>query len=166
MFGWEFPPHISGGLKTACFGLTKGLASFDDIDLTFVIPKVHGMCSFGRIVVSCSWEKRQAQTRDAQESANAPSPQAKTYQEQLKSVLREGARGPLKPRVRWEHGIWSQPAPCSAWRLRRFGQSSKRCLECGVAEKLFVTTHPERFSVRAGTVFPALADRAHFEERD
>ena len=42
MFGWEFPPHISGGLKTACFGLTKGLASFDDIDLTFVIPKVHG----------------------------------------------------------------------------------------------------------------------------
>lgn len=32
MFGWEFPPHISGGLGTACFGLTKGLASFDDIE--------------------------------------------------------------------------------------------------------------------------------------
>ena len=26
MFGWEFPPHISGGLGTACLGLTKGLA--------------------------------------------------------------------------------------------------------------------------------------------
>ena len=25
MFGWEFPPHITGGLGTACFGLTKGL---------------------------------------------------------------------------------------------------------------------------------------------
>ena len=42
MFGWEFPPHISGGLGTACYGLTKGLASFDDIDLTFVVPKAFG----------------------------------------------------------------------------------------------------------------------------
>lgn len=42
MFGWEFPPHISGGLGTACYGLTKGLAAFDDIDLTFVVPKVYG----------------------------------------------------------------------------------------------------------------------------
>jgi glycosyltransferase involved in cell wall biosynthesis len=42
MFGWEFPPHISGGLGTACYGLTKGLSSFDDVDLTFVVPKVYG----------------------------------------------------------------------------------------------------------------------------
>ena len=26
MFGWEFPPHIAGGLGTACLGLTRGLA--------------------------------------------------------------------------------------------------------------------------------------------
>jgi glycosyltransferase involved in cell wall biosynthesis len=42
MFGWEFPPHISGGLGTACYGLTKGLTSFDDIDLTFVVPRAFG----------------------------------------------------------------------------------------------------------------------------
>ena len=42
MFGWEFPPHISGGLGTACLGLTKGLSSFKDIDLTFVVPKAFG----------------------------------------------------------------------------------------------------------------------------
>jgi glycogen(starch) synthase len=42
MFGWEFPPHISGGLGTACYGLTRGLASFNDVDLTFVVPKVYG----------------------------------------------------------------------------------------------------------------------------
>ena len=41
MFGWEFPPHISGGLGTACYGLTKGLSHFD-IDLDFVIPKAYG----------------------------------------------------------------------------------------------------------------------------
>lgn len=42
MFGWEFPPHISGGLGTACLGLTNGLTSFNDIELTFVLPKVYG----------------------------------------------------------------------------------------------------------------------------
>jgi glycosyltransferase involved in cell wall biosynthesis len=42
MFGWEFPPHITGGLGTACYGLTKNLTAFKDIDLTFVVPKVYG----------------------------------------------------------------------------------------------------------------------------
>ena len=42
MFGWEFPPHISGGLGTACYGLTKGLARFHDVDVTFVVPKAWG----------------------------------------------------------------------------------------------------------------------------
>ncbi|MCF8359478.1 MAG: glycosyltransferase family 4 protein [Prolixibacteraceae bacterium] len=42
MFGWEFPPHISGGLGTACYGLTKGLANFKDIEVTFVVPKAYG----------------------------------------------------------------------------------------------------------------------------
>ncbi len=41
MFGWEFPPHISGGLGTACFGLTKGLA-YHDVDIIFVVPKAYG----------------------------------------------------------------------------------------------------------------------------
>jgi len=38
MFGWEFPPHNSGGLGTACQGLTKSLAA-NGIDITFVLPK-------------------------------------------------------------------------------------------------------------------------------
>jgi glycogen synthase len=37
MFGWEFPPHLSGGLGTACFGLTRGLARHN-VDITFVLP--------------------------------------------------------------------------------------------------------------------------------
>jgi len=41
MFGWEFPPHISGGLGTACFGLTKALAT-QDIEIIFVVPKAYG----------------------------------------------------------------------------------------------------------------------------
>lgn len=38
MFGWEFPPYNSGGLGTACFGLTKALAS-NDVKVSFVLPK-------------------------------------------------------------------------------------------------------------------------------
>ena len=41
MFGWEFPPHISGGLGTACFGLTHGLVTHGQ-SVTFVLPKVKG----------------------------------------------------------------------------------------------------------------------------
>ena len=42
MFGWEFPPHISGGLGTACYGIVKGLTSNRNVDVTFVVPKTHG----------------------------------------------------------------------------------------------------------------------------
>jgi len=41
MFGWEFPPHISGGLGTACFGLTKGLAK-NNVEVIFVMPRASG----------------------------------------------------------------------------------------------------------------------------
>ena len=42
MFGWEFPPHILGGLGTASYGLTKGMAENGNMDITFVIPKPWG----------------------------------------------------------------------------------------------------------------------------
>ncbi len=42
MFGWEFPPHISGGLGTACYGLTKGMASIPGLEILFVVPKTFG----------------------------------------------------------------------------------------------------------------------------
>ncbi len=42
MFGWEFPPHISGGLGTASYGLTKGMATLDDLEVIFVVPKAYG----------------------------------------------------------------------------------------------------------------------------
>ncbi|MFV0396968.1 MAG: glycosyltransferase family 4 protein [Bacteroidales bacterium] len=42
MFGWEFPPHILGGLGTASYGLTRGMHQCGDMDITFVIPKPWG----------------------------------------------------------------------------------------------------------------------------
>jgi len=42
MFGWEFPPHIAGGLGTASYGLTRGLAAQHDVEVIFVVPKAYG----------------------------------------------------------------------------------------------------------------------------
>ncbi len=39
MLGWEFPPFISGGLGTACYGLTKALDQLG-VGVTFVLPKM------------------------------------------------------------------------------------------------------------------------------
>lgn len=41
MFGWEFPPYISGGLGTACYGLTKGLMEHG-AEVLFVVPRLFG----------------------------------------------------------------------------------------------------------------------------
>lgn len=39
MLGWEFPPFISGGLGTACYGLTKAMDQMG-LHITFVLPKM------------------------------------------------------------------------------------------------------------------------------
>lgn len=41
MFGWEFPPDISGGLGVACEGLVSALAG-DQTRIVLVIPKLTG----------------------------------------------------------------------------------------------------------------------------
>src|SRR5579864_8254772 len=48
MFGWEFPPHHSGGLGVACRGLTHALAE-RGIEIVFVMPK--------KLEVSATWAR-------------------------------------------------------------------------------------------------------------
>lgn len=48
MFGWEFPPLSSGGLGTACMGLTKGLKNHN-VDVIFVMPKVPSNIGSGHV---------------------------------------------------------------------------------------------------------------------
>ena len=56
MFGWEFPPHILGGLGTASYGLTKGMHQCGNMEITFVIPKPWGdeERSFADIIGACN----------------------------------------------------------------------------------------------------------------
>jgi len=39
MLGWEFPPFISGGLGTACYGLTKAMDQLG-LEVAFCLPKI------------------------------------------------------------------------------------------------------------------------------
>ena len=55
MFGWEYPPYITGGLGTACYGIVKGLTSYPEIELTFVLPKAQDIHNTDRVrIVSAS----------------------------------------------------------------------------------------------------------------
>ena len=38
MFGWEFPPYKSGGLGTACYGMSRALAK-KGTEILFVLPQ-------------------------------------------------------------------------------------------------------------------------------
>lgn len=48
MLGWEFPPFISGGLGTACYGLTRALSG-GGTDVTFVMPRPISAPFSGRV---------------------------------------------------------------------------------------------------------------------
>ena len=41
MLGWEYPPHIAGGLGVACEGLTRALSA-RGVDIRFIVPKLLG----------------------------------------------------------------------------------------------------------------------------
>ena len=42
MFGWEYPPHVFGGLATANYGISEGLYAQGDMDITLCLPKPFG----------------------------------------------------------------------------------------------------------------------------
>src|ERR1051325_3674223 len=41
MLGWEYPPHIAGGLGIACHGLSESLKD-EGVNITFVVPHLSG----------------------------------------------------------------------------------------------------------------------------
>ena len=42
MFGWEYPPHVFGGLATANYGISQGLHAQGDMDITLCLPHPFG----------------------------------------------------------------------------------------------------------------------------
>ncbi|MEG1609604.1 MAG: glycosyltransferase family 4 protein, partial [Bilophila sp.] len=76
MFGWEFPPHVSGGLGTACYGMTRALAS-RGTDILFVLP-----CLLSAPAETAGQHhKEQASPPPLESSASPPRAPAVTLQE-------------------------------------------------------------------------------------
>ncbi len=50
MYGWEFPPHNSGGLGVACYGLTRALVE-EGHEVTFVLPRKFEVAQTGARMV-------------------------------------------------------------------------------------------------------------------
>jgi glycogen(starch) synthase len=69
MLGWEFPPFISGGLGTACYGLTKALSGIGT-DVVFVLPRPGGTPFSGHVrVVSAAPGQRSPSVAAGAEAA-------------------------------------------------------------------------------------------------
>lgn len=71
MFGWEFPPHVSGGLGTACHEMTKALTRHG-ARIAFVVPRAPALRRQSRVrVVSAA---RVPSTPPAPDTSVAPGP--------------------------------------------------------------------------------------------
>lgn len=80
MFGWEFPPFNSGGLGTACYGLTKAL-SHKGVEIDFVLPKSLGVNEDFMNIISANLPKTNFTLVDSLLTSYMTE---ETYQEALK----------------------------------------------------------------------------------
>lgn len=73
MLGWEYPPHITGGLGTACHGLLRGLRQIASHDVSFVLPRLFGGedGSIATLVSAESLSERSLFVRSAEMSETA-----------------------------------------------------------------------------------------------
>ncbi len=87
MFGWEFPPHSSGGLGTACAGLTKGLSNHG-VDVTFVIPssKIDVQSSHVNLIVADRTKAKQSISVTFVDSLLSPYMNIKDYVGKLELI--------------------------------------------------------------------------------
>jgi glycosyltransferase involved in cell wall biosynthesis len=76
MLGWEYPPHIAGGLGTACQGLTNALAS-QGVNIHFVVPQLFGNEEALHMVLSDS--ERQVAPKSQQREGEIPAPEPEAF---------------------------------------------------------------------------------------
>lgn len=110
MLGWEYPPHISGGLGTACEGLTTALAR-RGVEIDFVVPRLFGLesaphmrllgasSSVDRGVPEPAATTVSASTRAATEPPRDPEKPANERAEAMPLAAAPSARAPGRVRI-------------------------------------------------------------------
>ena len=81
MLGWEFPPFISGGLGTACYGLTKAMDQLG-VEVTFVLPTMLGAQDVSHVKLL---------------AAGSHKPTAALKLEPMKNITFRAINSPLQP---------------------------------------------------------------------
>ena len=109
MLGWEFPPFISGGLGTACYGLTKAMDQLG-IKVTFVLPRLVSNLQGTHVRLLSPEHRRGTRTFSyenlanvkffAVDSAVSPYATADLYRQQIEQALR------LKQERFSKHPLW------------------------------------------------------------
>ncbi|MEE2681654.1 MAG: glycosyltransferase [Planctomycetota bacterium] len=74
MLGWEFPPFITGGLGTACFGLTKALERLG-VETTFILPKSTPVKDGSHVRLISPGEAARKMLQRSEPPESAPTPQ-------------------------------------------------------------------------------------------
>jgi glycosyltransferase involved in cell wall biosynthesis len=98
MLGWEFPPYISGGLGTACYGLTKALDQMG-VQITFVLPsEVQSQyATHVKLVTPSMQVKPASQSTDVKLAGQSVGGQTAEKIQQLKNVVFRTISSPLQP---------------------------------------------------------------------
>ena len=125
MFGWEFPPHVSGGLGVACEGLVRGLLEIGT-DVTLVLPREADPSSFPGSASSFPSGGRARRGRSARRRRPAAAPHPDPA-----AALRHAARPPVRAARRTEarrgSGRPVRPRPAAGRpALRRGGRPDRR----------------------------------------
>ncbi|MGB2808447.1 MAG: glycosyltransferase family 4 protein [Sedimentisphaerales bacterium] len=89
MLGWEFPPFISGGLGTACYGLTKAMDQLG-IQVTFVLPRMVSKKFATHVNLEFA-------THAKQQASESQMPMSSLKLGELKNVVFRTINSPLQP---------------------------------------------------------------------
>ena len=167
MFGWEFPPISSGGLGTACYGLTKGLSR--KADITLVLPYVHSSMdkSFMKIVSALRIKVEQVDTiirpymtAEMYTKKYYQMPENSIYGADLFSEVERYSNTASKIALRESHDV----IHCHDWMTYGAGVKAKRAS----GKPLVLHVHATEFDRTGGNVNPRVYDleRKGMEEAD
>ena len=129
MFGWEYPPFISGGLGSACHGITQGLSQHG-VEIVFVVPRMKGTMEYGHVrMIDGSTVRLSA--RDSRKIRKSlcikpvdaflvPYMNEESYREALKKSVAVRNKGEVK------NDAWSHYGPDLYDEVFRYGKIARR----------------------------------------
>jgi glycogen synthase len=171
MFGWEFPPHISGGLGTACYGLTQSLLNYK-VKLLFVVPRLFGD-ETGRdsFLIDASTVARKSNKK--REGSSTVSVVRRASSTSATKVGITGDAAMTRIEVRSELKPYNYPVDMllanrmialRSWNYSMVSQGTAQDQDTEESQAIKYRSHPENVNERylfSGTYGPNLLDEVH-----